>query len=473
MSLLSAHYLVFLLVVVALCGVLRARFSARKNMLLLASYYFYACWDWRFCGLLALITALNYLVGARLAVARRPAERRAWLALALAGGLGALAYFKYARFFVDSLALLLQGLGLHADMALLNLALPVGISFFTFQSLSYVFDIYRGQQAPARDVRDFALYVAFFPTLLAGPIARAHQLLPQLEREQAPAPDRVEAGLGLVMRGFVKKIVFADTLAATLVDPAFANPGSYAPLFLLLAVYAYSFQIYMDVSAYTDMARGSAALCGFELPQNFNRPYAATSVSNFWQRWHMSVSGFFRDYVFFALGGSRHGHVYTNLMLTFLAIGLWHGGNWKYVLYGALHGGMVCFERWLRGRRERRGADAVAAPSLARHVLQVALAFHFVALSRVFFRAADIGAGLDYLRAMTQFGQTAMPLQIGGVVVLAASALLHWALPDAGARLVDGVRRLPAVAQGLVIVMACYGLAALSSGQASFVYFQF
>lgn len=470
----SLHYLMFLTGIVAACGLLWRHFEGRKNLLLLASYYFYMAWDWRFGALLAASTLLPYVVALRIAGARSRRGRNAWLGLGLAGSLGTLAYFKYANFFVQGAAALLQAVGLQAHPGLLQAVVPVGISFYTFQGLSYVVDVHRGQLEPTRNLRDFALFIAFFPTVLAGPITRGAQLLPQLARQQAvPGPD-VERALWLVARGFIKKVLFSDVLASEWVDPAFENPETYSPLFLLTALCAYSFQIYMDVSGYTDIARGAGLLCGFRLPENFNRPYSAHSVSNFWQRWHISMSSFFRDYVFIGLGGSRRGNVYRNLLLTFLAIGLWHGGGWNFLLYGLLHGALVCLERWRRKRREAAGLPPAEALAGLRAALQIGGVFLFVSLTRVLFRASDLASAARYVAALTHLEHTTTPVHPLGLSMLALAALLHWAVPrQLPGQLVDRLCRWPVVAQAALLVLVFYLNVVFGSSQAPFVYFKF
>ncbi len=469
----SIHFLLFLSVLVMACGLLWRNFGARKNLLLLASYYFYMSWDWRFGGLLAVTTLIHFAIGRKLAVEQRQGWRRAWLALSVLAGLGVLAYFKYANFFIQNAAALLQALGIEAQPALLAIVLPVGISFYTFQALSYVFDIYRRQQEPTPDLRDFALFVGFFPTVLAGPITRASVLLPQLSRQQVVPGPEVETGMWLVARGFVKKVVFADVLGAQMVDPVFANPDAYSPLYLLVTLYAYSFQIYMDVSGYTDIARGAALMCGFRLPPNFDRPYCAQTVSNFWQRWHMTMSSFFRDYVFIGLGGSRYGHVYFNLMLTFIAIGLWHGGGWNFLLYGALHGAMVCYERFKRAQRVARGLPAGDEGSGWRAVAQIAFVFSFVSFTRLLFRAPDLASAGQYLNAMTDWSLNESPVSLIGIVALIAAALLHWTGDPLRAGIIDHLRRMSVALQGALLALVAYIVVIFSSSKAQFVYFMF
>ena len=472
MSFHSLQFFVFLAAVFGLDQLLRGRASARKRMLLAASYYFYMCWDWRFAGLLLLTTVATYVAAQRVAAARTPARRRTWLVLAVALCLGALGTAKYADFFIANLAALLGLLGWHVDLQLLNVVLPVGISFYTFQSLSYVIDVYRGKQAPCPRFGDYALFVAFFPTLLAGPITRARELLPQIGAATPSTPQQVESGWALILRGFIRKMAFADLLAAHLVDPAFANPANYSSLFLLVALYAYSLQIYMDVAGYTDIARGMARMVGFELPRNFDRPYLSPSVSAFWQRWHMTVSQFFRDYLFIGLGGSRHGNVYANLMLTFVAIGLWHGAGWNFVLYGVVHGSVVCIERWRR--TSRAGAPAALAPAAWRLMLPILLTFHIVALSRILFRSPNLGEAASFAGALLDVHRpAAAPFDAVGLAALALAIGAHLLSPGWADRVMTRFLRWPVAAQAMSVVATTYLLIALSSHQSAFAYFHF
>jgi alginate O-acetyltransferase complex protein AlgI len=468
-SLQSLQFFAFLLAVVLVNQVLGAHPIWRKRFLLAASYYFYALWDWRVLGVLLGITAINFVAGRCIARTEHAGARRAWLIVASALSLGVLALAKYANFFVTSLSALLATLGWSSDPALLNLLLPIGISFFTFQSLSYVFDVYRREMPACTDVLDFALFVAFFPTILAGPITRARMLLPQLAKMPPTSTTQAESGLVLVARGFVRKLAFADVLAAHLVDPAFADPSRYSSLFLLVALYAYSFQIYMDVAGYTDIARGMARLVGFELPINFDRPYLARSVSNFWQRWHISVSSFFRDYLFFGLGGSRRGNVYVNLMLTFLAIGLWHGAGWNFVAYGTAHGIVVCLERWWR----QRDRTILRLPEGWSYALGVAATFHFIVLSRILFRAGDFDSAKAYWMAMLHSDATLTRFDGISITVLALATLAH-VVPARWSELTLGrFARLPTMAQAAAFTVAVLVLAAISTSQPGFVYFRF
>lgn len=472
MSFASLHFLLFIGLLFGLSRVFLGRLAIRKTILLAASYYFYAVWDWRFLSVVLLITLVNFLAAPRIASARSVAEKRLWLAVPIAVCLGVLAYFKYANFLLSGFVALLRSLGVHADMPLLQIVLPIGISFFTFQALSYSIDVYRGKEEPCHNALDFSLFVAFFPTLLSGPITRSRELLPQFRQPLPDSAERLETGLILLLRGFIKKVAFADIIATHFVNPAFAEPGAYSPLFLLLAVYAYSLQIYMDLSGYTDIARGSAKLLGFELPENFNRPYLADSVSNFWQRWHISMSGFFRDYLYFAVGGSKRGNVYLNLLITFVAIGIWHGAGVNFVIYGLIHGAVVGWERWLRGRQAPELRQSVVAVAL-RHGARIALTFNIIAMSRILFRAPDVTAAAQYVKAMALgAGHYAPFTLIGGLMFIAAVAL-HLCPRIWLDRGMQRFRSAPAVVQAGVVVVSGFVLIALAGDVAPFIYFQF
>jgi len=468
----SAHFLIFLALVSGVCWACRDRQTIRKNVLLAASYYFYACWDWRLASLLMLVTAVTFLAGIRIEASTQTGQRKRWLAFELLVCLGTLGGFKYTGFFAASALELMHAMGLQGSMPTLNLLLPLGISFFTFQALSYVIDVYRKQQSACTDWRDIALFVAFFPTVQAGPITRAHQLLPQFADNHVYTEANLQEGMILVVRGFVKKLLFADVLALHLVDPVFAAPANFSSLFLLLALYGYTFQIYMDVSAYTDVARGSAMLCGYRLPINFDRPYTAATLSNFWQRWHISVSSFFRDYLFISLGGSRHGNVYLNLMATFVAIGIWHGAGWNFVLYGFIHGAVICMERWSRLRRQARGdvsEGEVGLPPLA----GIVLTFHLVVFSRLLFRASDLTSAGNYLQAMAKSEVSGIPLSLQAGLALGSAAILHWLCPRCSQFASLAFQRLNFLAQGIVLAMLGYLFIAVSVDTAPFLYFKF
>src|SRR6266446_412031 len=366
-------FLLFFLVVAAAMTALGTRFAAKKAVLVVASYYFYAQWDWRFCFLLAGSSIVSYLAGRLIGATAERRHQRIILGIAVALHLGLLGVFKYLDFFVLSANNLARLLGLEHELPFIEILLPVGISFFTFHGISYITDVYRGDVAVCRQPIDMLLYMSFFPQLVAGPIVRAAYFLPQLE---VPTTEKIPiaTALVLILGGLFKKVVIASYLASELVDPVFAAPTSYGAPDLLLAVYGYAVQIYCDFSAYSDMAIGLAALLGFRFPPNFAQPYRSQRLREFWQRWNISLSFWLRDYLYKPLGGNRCGRIktYRNLLLTMLLGGLWHGAAWKFIAWGALHGGGLAVERMLEpwlGRWSRSPAGRAVA---------TVVVFHFV-----------------------------------------------------------------------------------------------
>ncbi|WP_333797325.1 MBOAT family O-acyltransferase [Rheinheimera sp.] len=469
----SFHFVVFFLLLLWAGYLLRHRHQWRNLLLLFASYYFYMSWDWRFAALLMLATLSNFYAGRFICRASQLRVRRFALFATVIVNLAVLATFKYLDFFIVSLAQFMSVLGIQADLPLMDLLLPIGISFFTFQSLSYSIDCYRGKITECKSFNNFALFVSFFPTLLSGPITRASMLLPQISDSRKQYQEPAEQGLVLVCRGLIKKIIFADQLALHLVNPAFDNPSAYSSGFLLLAVYAYSLQIYMDLSAYTDIARGLAQLLGFRLPENFNQPYKADSVSNFWQRWHMSMSGFFRDYLYFSLGGSQYGYVYLNLMITFVLIGLWHGAGWNFILYGFLHGSVVCIERYFRNRRKLLGLPPLAEHGFG-YLCRIFLVFQFVALSRILFRAEDLSAAWLYLTAVSQnLNMPSTTISLWPLVILAVAVQLHYVKPALSIKAINWCAKKPLWLQSGAFAALLGILYSLVTGTPAFVYFQF
>src|SRR3954466_15111024 len=338
----------FFLAVYAAAWLLRGSNEWRKIALLVASWIFYGWWDTRFVLLLIASGILNWGAARLILAADEKARlRKAWLAAGIATNLATLGFLKYYGFFMVQVEESLHMLGWQRDLAILQIVLPVGISFFTFQGMSYVIDVYRRQTAPA-SLLDMILLMSFFPHLVAGPIVRASHLVPQFERVPEMTRGMAAMGISLIIWGLFKKAVIASELATGLVDPVFFDPAAHGSLDLAAAAYGYAVQIYCDFSAYTDMAIGLAALLGYRFPRNFNQPYRAQSLQDFWRRWHMTLSAWLRDYLYIeALGGSRGGKLltYRNLMLTMLLGGLWHGANWTFVIWGALHGGVLAMER--------------------------------------------------------------------------------------------------------------------------------
>ncbi|MFC1608484.1 MBOAT family O-acyltransferase [Candidatus Latescibacterota bacterium] len=333
----SIHYFFFFPVIVAVFYSIPHRF--RWMLLLAASYYFYMCWKPEYLVLILIATAVNYLAGLMMGAAASVKARKLYLVLSLSTSLGILFCFKYFNFFNESFRALFTRLNLLYDVQAFEVLLPVGISFFTFQALSYSIDVYRGDREPEKHPGIFALYVAFFPQLVAGPIERSTRLMPQFFKKVPFGCDRVTDGLKKILVGLFKKVVIADRLALY-VDAVYNNQAQHSGSTLLLATIFFSFQIYCDFSGYSDIAIGSARVLGYELMENFKRPYLSRSVGEFWKRWHISLSTWFRDYLYIPLGGSRvaYWRRYTNIFIVFLISGLWHGANWTFVVWGALHG---------------------------------------------------------------------------------------------------------------------------------------
>lgn len=318
----------------------------RKIVILSASCFFYAYWDWRFLGLLIMITVVDYFISRLLIRARTDRKKHILLTVSVVLNLGVLGIFKYLNFFIDNFNLLFSRLGL--ELGAVNILLPIGISFYTFETLSYVIDVYRGDTKPADSLLDYAVFLTFFPRLVAGPIMRAKQFLPQLERGVIINLPNLIEGAQLFAQGLIKKVLIADRLSMG-IDTIYANPAVFSPSSVWIAVFAYSIQIYFDFSGYSDMAMGVAKTFGFDLALNFNFPYVSQSITEFWRRWHISLSTWLRDYLYIPLGGNRKGKMrtYLNLMTTMLLGGLWHGASWNFVVWGGLHGIYLAIERLL------------------------------------------------------------------------------------------------------------------------------
>ena len=372
----------------------------RNLALFIGSYVFYGMWDWRFLSLLAISTIVDFEVGRRLAEARPPTYRKLLLSLSMTVNLGMLGIFKYFNFFVDNFVDLLDRVGLAPNTPLLQVLLPVGISFYTFQTMSYTIDAYRGQIAPVRRFVDFATYVSYFPQLVAGPIERARVLLPQITADQRSlSTESVGSGLGLVLMGLVKKVVLADGVAAV-ADRLYDDPAGASTITALLGIVAFSLQIYGDFAGYTDIARGVSRLLGIELSLNFSQPYLARNITEFWRRWHISLSNWLRDYLYISLGGNRKGtlRTYAHLMITMLLGGLWHGASWNFVVWGGLHGLYLVVHKLTR-----KGVVSPQAPAW-RDVPAIAVTFSVVSLTWIFFRSPDFSTSFEVIRALARPG---------------------------------------------------------------------
>lgn len=394
----------FFVLVLALYRVLPHR--AQNWLLLVASYVFYGYWDWRFLALIFFSTAVDYYLGSAIADSGDQRKRRLLLVTSVVVNLTVLGFFKYYGFFVTEANAALAAIGLTSALPVLQIVLPVGISFYTFQSLSYTVDVYRGQTQAARSLADFALYVSFFPQLVAGPIERSSALLPQVLTPRVMDRPGLAEGIYLILLGLVKKVVVADNMAV-IANHVFSRPAdSLTGVEVLVGVYAFAFQIYGDFSGYSNIAQGLARIMGFRLSWNFHMPYFSTSPSDFWNRWHISLSSWLRDYLYIPLGGNRDGayKTYRNLALTMLLGGLWHGAAWTFVVWGAFHGLILIVYRvmpWLGGTVSSGDRTSVgsALPDAGR-LLRMVLMFHLVCFSWLLFRAEGMGQVWQMLGVM-------------------------------------------------------------------------
>jgi alginate O-acetyltransferase complex protein AlgI len=459
----TVQFALFFPPVLALSWALMRRQHLWKCFIVAASYAFYASANWRFCLLLAGVTVGNH-VGAQLIQRTADERRRRRIVTAtVALDLGALAVFKYYGFFVENTAQALGTVGLDLPLPLLTIALPVGVSFFTFQAISYVVDVKRELVAPA-GLLDVAVYLSFFPHLVAGPIVRASEFLPQLAAPRDPSRVAVGSGLVLVGLGLVKKVVIADYLARTIVDPVFAVPQLYAGPDVLLAAYAYAAQIYCDFSGYTDIAIGLALLMGYVFPQNFRSPYRATGFRDFWRRWHMTLSRFLRDFLYIPLGGSRGGRLltYRNLMITMVLGGLWHGAAWTFVAWGAFHGVGLVAEHALGGR--------ITTPAW----LRWAVTFHLVVFSWILFRSEDLHVAGVFLSRLATPGDATLwtPAVVVAIVVVVGLQLLPSRPVERLQFRLERIRPI-ALSFGFAVLVAVVGATVSSQGVAPFIYFRF
>lgn len=490
----TLDFALFFLLVFGLSWELRHRFELRKVLLLGASYLFYGYWDWRFTVLLASSSLINYVAGRLLSLTEDDKQRRILVGTAVALNLVILGFFKYYGFFLDSLADMLVTVGWERDLPFMEIILPVGISFFTFQGISYVVDVYRRELKADASVLDVFLYISFFPQLVAGPIVRAAHFLPQLR--QAPKLERsmVTLGIVLILVGLFKKMVIANYLATELVDTVFFDPSAVSAPDLMLAIYGYAVQIYCDFSGYSDIAIGVAALLGYRFNWNFNQPYRASSLKEFWRRWHISLSEWLRDYLYKPLGGSQGGTLktYRNLFLTMFLGGIWHGAAWTFIVWGVIHGSALAIERFVMGFRQKRaapdlsvagygrgtvGAAAVPVPrrkSVLGYTLGVLATFHIVCLAWIFFRAENFGAAMDYVTGLGDWSKPAELWQPFMVLLVGLSLAAHFLPKDLITKTATRLEGIGMIPLGLILG---FGILIIESvapeGVAPFIYFQF
>ena len=439
-----------------------------KLFIIAVSYYFYSSVDWHFVLLLAGCTVWNQTFAKLMGVPALSRFKSQLVGIAVIGDLALLGAFKYYGFFIANVVTLTSNLGLPMPFPLIQLALPTAISFFTFQAISYVVDVRRDQTA-AVSTLDFAVYLSFFPHLLAGPIVRVSELVPQFLSARDPRKIEFSRAMGLICGGLIKKVIIADFLGSQFVDPIFGSPTIHSRVDIVLGVYAYAVQIYCDFSGYTDIAIGLALLLGFQFPLNFNKPYAALTVTEFWHRWHMTLSRWLRDYLYIPLGGNRKGRAktYRNLMLTMLLGGLWHGAAWTFVIWGGLHGGGLAAERWWEeGQRKLH----FRIPRFVRWFIT----FNFICFAWIFFRAdsmANVGAIIGQFFAGS--GQTTVTPAV--LLAIGVGLAINFVPKAPGLAIRRMYAQLGPVGQGLafaVVVLVC-GAYITGQGVAPFIYYRF
>jgi alginate O-acetyltransferase complex protein AlgI len=477
----SLTFLVFL--GITLFFYYRLGHQGQNWLLLIASYIFYGWWDYRFAGLLLLTSFLDYGFALWIDRNSNQSRKRFFLTLSIVINMGVLCVFKYFNFFADSLKTVLESLGVHASFPILHVILPVGISFYTFLSMSYTIDVYRGEIRASRNPVDFLLYVSFFPHLVAGPIVRASYLMPQCQSRRAIHSDQVVNGIWLILMGYLKKVVIADQLAGV-VNWGFSQPAPpFADCRSWLIVYAFAFQIYGDFAGYSDIARGLAKLMGFELVKNFGAPYLVTGPSQFWKHWHISLSTWLRDYVYIPLGGNRRGskRTYANLMTTMLLGGLWHGAGLAYVLWGFFHGALLSIQRWWSGASQAKGLEETVSSrsplgSRVSHLFRVLIFFHITCLGWLLFRAGVVSdfsqaqVLSNFLKAMFSFqwhgtsGVAAVVFLLGGLALF-----FQWKHEE-----MDYFSSWTPKLKAIAVCVTLAGIAAFGVFEGSqFIYFQF
>jgi D-alanyl-lipoteichoic acid acyltransferase DltB (MBOAT superfamily) len=439
-----------------------------------ASYFFYGWWSWKFMGLLMLSTVLDYIYGFSVASPNRK-KAKFFLWLSIINNLGILGIFKYYNFFALQLKEGLELLGLHSNPVLLNIALPVGISFYTFHGMSYVFDIYRGQQKPVNNFIDYAVFVSFFPLLVAGPIERASHLLPQVQKSRQFIYNQAVEGCRLILWGMFKKVVIADSLAP-IVDAIFNNYQDESGITLVIGAIAFSFQIYGDFSGYSDIALGTAKLFGFELLSNFKFPYFSRDIAEFWRRWHISLSSWFKDYLYIPLGGSKEGKwkAIRNTFIIFLVSGFWHGASWNFIAWGFIH---ACgFLPLLLLKRNRRYTTNVVAegrvlPNI-KELFQMLGTFAFVTLAWVFFRAETLESALGFIRGVLNFGSLNISIEPLILLALVLMLLIDW-VHRTNARNLLFIKNLPLRYLTYMLIIAVVFVKFGIQEKSTFIYFQF
>ncbi|MBN1541028.1 MBOAT family protein [candidate division KSB1 bacterium] len=471
----SLQFAFFFFGIVLLYFIIPYRF--RWLLLLVGSYFFYMCWNWKYISLIVVSTLIDYFAGRRMVALPTRKKRLKYLLLSLLANLGLLFTFKYWNFFFDSLNTVSSALNFSFQVPYVNVLLPVGISFYTFQTLSYSIDVYRGVIKEERHLGIFALYVSFFPQLVAGPIERASRLLPQLLKKNDFDEYRTVSGLRLMLWGLFKKIVVANRLAIY-VDAVYANVEFHSALSLLIATYLFAFQIYCDFSGYSDIAIGAARVMGYDLMKNFNRPYFSRTINEFWSRWHISLSTWFRDYLYIPLGGNRSRRIRANLNLfiVFLVSGMWHGANWTFLIWGALHGLYAGTSKMTLAFRNRL-VEKLHAPKSIVNGVRIFVTFQLVCLGWVYFRASSIGEANFIVKQILSFDPGTLFVPALDQFIYGLLAILITLLVDSGQEWFGLMKKFVKwprtikwmVYLALAVVMILIGV----FDESQFIYFQF
>lgn len=408
----SFIFLFFLAIILPIYYILPRKW--RSVHLLIVSYIFYGYWDWRFCSLLALSTVVDFIIGKQLFAAKSLRTKKLLLWTSMSVNLGILGFFKYFNFFVGSFENMIAGFGGNLDYLHLNIILPVGISFYTFQTMSYTIDIYRNRLTPTKSLLDFSVFVAFFPQLVAGPIERAKHLLPQITHLNTPTRTQIKEGVALIILGLFKKVMIGDA-SGRLVDRIFGHIDQFSSVEVIVALILFSIQIYADFSGYSSIARGLAKLLGIELMRNFEQPYLSANITEFWRRWHISLSSWLRDYLYISLGGNRKGEskTYINLMLTMLIGGLWHGASWNFVIWGGLHGIYLAVHKWmLKGKKvELQPRDIHSTGALTKYLANALSTYLLVLFTWIFFRATDFQMTIAFFNKIFEWESSELGLR--------------------------------------------------------------
>lgn len=457
----------------------------RKVFLLLASYLFYSTWDPLFLVLLIGSTLFNYLVGFAIDTPQLKAKQklRFWtLTFGIASNLSLLGLFKYYDFFRDTITQALGLFHLHSHLPLLDLTLPLGISFFTFQNISYIVDVYKKKLAAERSPLNVMLFVSFFPHLVAGPIVRAADFIEQLKREIDPDTVDYPTAFFYIGTGLLKKVIIANILSVALVDPVFLAPSEYSSLDVLLALYGYAMQIYCDFSGYSDLAIGLAKLLGYRFPENFNQPYRSQSIQEFWRRWHMSLSSWLKDYLYIPMGGSKGSQweTYRNLFLTMLIGGLWHGASWNFIFWGGLHGSYLAAEKFfarITSQISRPALNGTALPIVSSwkdRLVSTLITFHLVCFAWIFFRCSSWDKSMEFIHAFTQFDIESKKVTFFNLMMVGGAGALHFLPQHYTPAITAYMKRLPVPVLGVALGLVLAAFTTFSpEGVASFIYFRF